>query len=65
MKTEGLLFKKFDLHVHTPASDCFTDKKIKPEDIVNIAIKKGLDAIAITDHNSGEWIDEIKKFDKN
>lgn len=61
MMTDGLLFKKFDLHIHTPASICFPDKNIKPEEIVNCAITKGLNAISITDHNSGEWIDKIKK----
>lgn len=61
MMTGGLLFKKFDLHIHTPASLCFPDKNIKPKEIVNTAIAKGLSAISITDHNSGEWIDEIKK----
>ncbi|MBC8500054.1 MAG: AAA family ATPase, partial [Candidatus Atribacteria bacterium] len=65
MKTEGLLFKKFDLHIHTPASECFTDKNIKPEDIVKMALKKGLDAIAITDHNSGKWIDRVKEAAKS
>jgi len=61
MKTAGLSFKKFDLHIHTPASLCFSDKNVKPEDIVSEALDKGLSAIAITDHNSGEYIDKVKK----
>jgi len=61
MKTQGLKFKKFDLHIHTPASDCFADKSIKAEQIVQEALKKGINAIAITDHNTGKWIDDIKK----
>ena len=60
MKTKGLLFRKFDLHIHTPASECFLDKKITPEQIVKKSIEMGLSAIAITDHNTGEWIDKIK-----
>ena len=59
-KTQGLFFKKFDLHVHTPASKCFYDKNITPERIVRKAIEMKLSAIAVTDHNTGEWIDKIK-----
>ncbi len=61
MKTKGLFFKKFDLHIHTPLSECFPDKNITPSQIVQKAIDTGLSAIAITDHNSGEWIDKVKK----
>ena len=63
--SRGLIYRKIDLHVHTPESECFPDKSITPIDIVNQAIKEGLDAIAITDHNSGVWIDSIKKVAKN
>lgn len=62
---KGLYFKKVDLHVHTPASNCFGDKTITPEDIVESALSKGLDAIAITDHNTGEWIDKVKEIAKD
>jgi len=61
MKTKGLFFKTFDLHVHTPASDCFHDKSITPEQIVQKSIQMGLRAIAITDHNTGKWIDKVKR----
>jgi predicted metal-dependent phosphoesterase TrpH len=37
-----------DLHCHTNASD----GELSPEELVNLAIKKGLKAIAITDHDS-------------
>lgn len=59
--SKGLYFKKLDLHVHTPASNCFNNKKVTPEEIVQSAISKNLDAIAITDHNTGEWIDKVKE----
>ena len=52
-KEKGLNFHKIDLHVHTPASTCFPDKNITPENIVKAALSKGLSAIAITDHNTG------------
>lgn len=40
-----------DLHIHTGLSPC-GDKDMTPNNIVNMALIKGLDAIAITDHNS-------------
>src|SRR5665213_3370409 len=57
----GLRFKKLDLHMHTPASKCFADRTVTADQIVANAISKGLDGIAVTDHNSGEWIDQVKK----
>ena len=52
---------KIDFHTHTPASTCFRDKTIAATDWVNAAISAGLDAVVVTDHNSGEWIDQIQK----
>ena len=47
--------KRFiDLQCHTTASD----GKLEPEELVELAAKKGLDAIAITDHDS---VDGIKR----
>ena len=62
--SKGLKYKKMDLHVHTPASHDFKDKEITPEQIVEHCQNIGLDAIAITDHNTGEYIDKIKKLAK-
>jgi ABC-type cobalamin/Fe3+-siderophores transport system ATPase subunit len=50
---------KCDLHVHTPISRCYKEKEIQPIDIVNTAIDKELDIVAITDHNSEGWFSEI------
>lgn len=61
----GLIYRKMDLHIHTPASDCFDDKSITPDNIIKKSIQEGLDAIAITDHNTGLWIDDVKKAAKN
>lgn len=61
---KGLLYRKVDLHVHTPASKCFDNKSVGPEDIVGKALEMGLDAIAITDHNTGACIDKVKKAAK-
>lgn len=41
----------YDLHIHTALSPC-GDNDMSPVNIVNMAILKGLDVIAITDHNS-------------
>ena len=56
----GLRWRKLDLHVHTPASLDYTGRKdITPEEFITTAIAKGLDGIAVTDHNSAAWVDQI------
>lgn len=55
----GLRFRRVDLHTHAPASDCFVDKSVSAEEIVQAAIDADIDAIAITDHDTGLWIDKI------
>ena len=57
---QGLNFKKLDLHIHTPASHDFVGD-VSPEEIIAEAKRKGLDGIAITDHNCADWIDRIKE----
>ncbi|MBU7045428.1 MAG: PHP domain-containing protein [Theionarchaea archaeon] len=64
MEAPGLAYRKIDLHVHTPSSKCFKDSSATPEDIVRKAREKELDAIAITDHNTAEWIDKVKEASK-
>ncbi len=41
----------YDLHIHSSLSPC-GDNDMSPMNIVNMSIIKGLDVIAITDHNS-------------
>ena len=41
----------YDFHIHTALSPC-GDTDMTPNNIINMAKLKGLDAIAITDHNS-------------
>lgn len=43
----------YDLHIHTALSPCASDD-MTPNNIVNMALLKGLDIVAITDHNSVE-----------
>lgn len=59
-KTRGLAFQRFDLHVHTPGSEDFADRDVTAEQVVTEALKKGLRGIAVTDHNTGEWVDAVK-----
>lgn len=47
------LLKKADLHIHTN----FSDGRATPEEVVNIALAIGLQAIAITDHDVYEASD--------
>jgi predicted metal-dependent phosphoesterase TrpH len=54
--------RKVDLHIHTPASTCYGDKSVIPEKIVEAAIEVGLEAIAITDHNTCDGIDSIRRI---
>ena len=59
--TRGLDFVRCDLHVHTPASRDFTNARdVSPQAIVDAAVAEKMAAIAITDHQTGEWIDRIK-----
>ncbi|MBN1804193.1 MAG: PHP domain-containing protein [Sedimentisphaerales bacterium] len=53
-------YKKLDLHIHTPSSLCYSDMTVKPHQIVDAAVASGLDAIAITDHNTVEGIEDIR-----
>lgn len=43
--------KYYDLHIHSALSPC-GDEDMTPNNIVNMARLKGLDIIAVTDHNS-------------
>jgi hypothetical protein len=50
-----------DLHVHTALSACYREKGATAERIVDAAIEAGLDAVAITDHNTTAAIDQVKR----
>lgn len=59
--TRGLQFRKLDLHVHTPASRCYEFPDHTAEEIVQAALQKGLDGIAVTDHNTAAWIEAMQQ----
>ena len=50
----------YDLHIHSALSPC-ADKDMTPNNIVNMSIIKGLDVIAITDHNSCANVESVLK----
>lgn len=67
-KWNGARWWKFDLHTHTPASDDYGKgteqaalKQRKPKEWLLDYMRAGIDAVAITDHNSGAWIDELDR----
>ena len=63
----GARWWKFDLHTHTPASQDYgkgpnqaSERGIAPRDWLLGFMRAGIDCVALTDHNSGEWIDRLK-----
>lgn len=61
--TPGLRFRKLDLHIHTPASSCFRGS-CEPADLVQAALDRDLEAIAVTDHNSAASVDAVREAAK-
>lgn len=64
----GARWWKFDFHTHTPASKdtgawqtaIGTPQELTPERWLLKYMTAGIDCVAITDHNSGGWIDKLK-----
>lgn len=53
-------FWAVDLHLHTPGSNDAKEEDFGTADeIVQAALKAGLDAIAVTDHNTAVWCDQM------
>ncbi len=50
----------YDLHIHSALSPC-GDEDMTPNNIVNMAQLKGLDVIAVTDHNSAANVRSVVK----
>lgn len=64
----GAKWWKFDFHTHTPASKdflqgCTAEQKaeVTAEYWLRKFMEEGLECVAITDHNSGAWIDTLKE----
>lgn len=64
----GARWWKFDFHTHTPASKdtsawqaaIGTPNALTPQKWLLKYMAAGIDCVAVTDHNSGEWIDTLK-----
>lgn len=63
----GARWWKFDFHTHTPFSwDTYWHARIgqtdavTPEQWLRRFMDAGIDCVAVTDHNGGGWIDELK-----
>lgn len=54
----------FDFHTHTPASHdtpwYLQNLTLTPDDWLLSYMAAGIDCVAVTDHNSGAWIDQLK-----
>lgn len=67
MSFVGARWWKFDFHTHTPASFDYgkSDRALKtsksPRDWLLDYIDKGIECVAVTDHNTGDWIDPLKE----
>ena len=57
----GARWWTFDIHTHTPASDDYPIKTDSPEEWLIAYMKAEIDCIAITDHNTGDWVDKLKQ----
>ncbi len=64
--SSGAKWWKFDFHTHTPASNDYGKgkdheelKKLTPEEWLLAHMKAEIDCVAVTDHNSGHWIDVL------
>ena len=63
----GARWWKFDLHTRTPASADYGKgphqaerRQIEPQDWLLGLMQAGIDCVAVTDHNSGDWVDRLK-----
>jgi len=59
----GSRWWKFDFHNHTPASSDFDPAEkttLQPRDWLLAYMRKGIDCVAVTDHNCSDWIDTLQ-----
>lgn len=60
INSKGSIWRKWDLHLHSTASD----GKCTPEELVDESVAKGIKVIALTDHHTVNNIDKIKRLGK-
>ena len=64
-RKSNLQWYKMDLHLHTPASDDYQEPDVTLLDILRKAEFRGLDIIALTDHNSVRgYADMLKEVEQ-
>ena len=59
----GSRWWRLDIHNHTPASsdyDRVEAATVTPRDWLLAYMRAGVDAVAVTDHNSSEWIEKLQ-----
>lgn len=56
----GARWWRFDFHTHTPASGDYRGDEVTHADWLLEFMRAGIDCVAVTDHNSGEWVDPLK-----
>jgi AAA domain, putative AbiEii toxin, Type IV TA system len=56
----GSRWWRCDLHIHTPNSHDFSGAGVTPVDIIQAAAAAGLHTIAVTDHNTVAFVDELE-----
>jgi len=67
MENIGSKWWKFDFHTHTPVSmdygksDTVIKTTMTPKQWLLDYIDNGIECVAVTDHNSGQWIDILKE----
>ena len=54
----------YDLHIHSVLSPC-ADELMTPNNILNMAMLKGIDFLAITDHNTTKQLKVIKELENS
>ena len=57
---DGNRFYKVDLHVHSPGSKDARWGATDAFQFLETFVARGIDLIAVTDHNSGQWVDRVR-----
>ena len=64
----GARWWKFDFHTHSPASEDYGKgpsqallRERSPREWLLDFMRAGIDCVAVTDHNSGAWVDRLKE----
>lgn len=55
------MWRKWDLHLHTPSSYDYGDKKVQDEQIISVLRDHGISVVAITDHHVID-VDRIRRL---